>query len=338
MADSQRRSPGGKEYRLSRLRRLDFQGAIHIVRVQGRKGMCIFFDAIVLARGNAERWHDSPHLQMFLQLVDACSYECGAQLFGYCVEPNDCSLIYRTLGAPLEEIMRLLNGRYSRYLHSTQVLSRNARAFAARYDSKVLAPEYLPHAVRRVHANALRAGLCRRAVDYPFSSASAYLGERGRARVETQEAWRALELKGLVGLRRYREFMEQPESSYVAELFEKGSPLDSRVVGGKLFVSQARDAAGHPPKSVSRDQLVGGVAQIMGLDATELFTSPTAVLGRSLVAWYARRLGVASLSQVATWFSVSGAELGRGIRHYRRLSPDLFERTGLPGIDGSADG
>jgi hypothetical protein len=34
---------------------------------------------------------------------------------------------------------------------------------------------------------------------------------------------------------------------------------------------------------------------------------------------------------VAAWFGVTAATLGRGIRHYRRVSPAVFEKA-LPGI------
>jgi hypothetical protein len=56
------------------------------------------------------------------------------------------------------------------------------------------------------------------------------------------------------------------------------------------------------------------------------------VFGRALVAWYALRSRSASLREVGAWFGVSGATLGRGMRHYRRVSPELFERKSLPGI------
>jgi hypothetical protein len=333
MLESECREICGKEYRLSRPHRLDFHGAIHIVHVRGREGFNIYFDASVLPRGSGERWRNVPHLLRLLQLLDECCLECGAQLFGYCVEPNDCSLILRTLGAPLDACMQRLGGRYSRYLHSEQVLPKTLCPFAARYESKVLAPEYLPHALRRVHARVLEAGLARRAVDYPFSSAPTYMGVRARVRLETEALWRALELKGLFGLRGYREFMERAESPHITELFDHGSPLDARVIGGRTFVIQARDAAGHPPVPATREQLIAGVAQILGAEVRELSDGGhKGVLGRALVAWYAVRLGASNLREVATWFDVSGATLGKGIRHYRRVSPELFERQTLPGI------
>jgi hypothetical protein len=318
---------------LSRPHRLDFHGAIHLAQVRGKEGFNIYFDPNVLARPLAEHWRGAPHLVRFLGLLDVCCSECGALLFGYCVEPNDASLVMQTRGAPLEALMQRLGGRYSRYLHSAQVLSRRAAAFASRYESKVVAPEYLPHAVRRVHARPLRAGLARRAIDYPFSSASAYVGERAPVHLETDAVWRALERKGVIGLRGYREFMEKAETPYVAKLFEQGSPLDARVVGGLVFVAQAKDAAGHPPAPVTREQLIEGVAQLTGTESQTLFTAGhQVVLARALVAWYALRSGTASVREVGTWFGVSAATLGKAIRHYRRVSPALFEKA-LPEIE-----
>jgi putative transposase len=323
---------------LSRPRRLDFHGAIHLVHVRGKEGSHIYFDAGVLARAASERWRSVPHLLRFFTLLDGCCSECAAQLFGYCVEPNDASLVMRTGGSALEACMQRLGGRYSRYLHSARVLPDREAAFASRYESKVVAPQYLPHAVRRVHARPLRAGLARRAIDYPFSSAAAYVGERAPVHLETDALWRALEDKGLFGLQGYREFMEKADSPYVAALFEHGSPLDARVVGSHVFVAQAKDAAAHRPAPLTREQLIEGVAQLTGTASQVFFgESHEAVLARALVAWFALRSGSASVREVATWFGVTAATLGRGIRHYRRVSPAWFEKA-LPGTKPGVQG
>jgi hypothetical protein len=318
---------------LSRLRRLDFHGAIHIVHVRGRKGLNIFFDASVLS-GTADRWRSSPHARRFLQLLDECCSECGTEMFGYCIEPNECSLLLRTQGASLDACMRRLGGRYSRYLHHEQVVPTSICPFGSRYEAKVVAPEYLPHALRRLHAQPLDSGWARRAIDYPFSSAQAYLGERARARLDMNPLRMALQLKGLSGLRGYREFMERAESAHVMALFEKGSSIDARVIGGDTFVQQARAMAGHPPAPVSREQLIAGVAALLGVRKEELFESGhQAVRGRALVASYALRFGVGSLREVGSWFEVSGTALGKSIRYYRRVSPELFAKRTLPGIE-----
>jgi putative transposase len=320
---------------VSRPNRLDYHGAIHFVHVRGREGYCIYFDASVLARVGVERWKAAPHLKRFLQLLNECCTECGVHLFGYCIEPNDSAMVLQTLGPSLDACMQRLGGRYSRYLHLEQVLPEGVFPFAARYESKLLAPEYLPHALRRLHARAVRAGLVRRAVDYPFSSAAAYLGGSSPAQLETDAVWRALERKGLSGLRGYLEFMERPEAPYVTELFEHGAPQDSRIVGGKLFISRARAASRHPTPAVTREQLIEGVAKVLGVQQEALYSrSHEGVLARAMVAWHALRLGAASLREVGTWFGVSATTLGRGIRRYRQTSPELFntKSKSLPGV------
>jgi putative transposase len=328
---------GGKEYRVPRPNRLDYHGAIHIVHARGRERFCIFFDASILARVGVERWKAAPHLKRFLQLLNECCTECGVRLFGYCIEPNECSMVLQTLGASLDACMQRLGSRYSRYLHLEQVLPKGVFPFCGRYESKLLAPEYLPHALRRVHARAVRAGLVRRAVDYPFNSASAYLGGSSVVALETDSVWRALERKGFPGLRGYLKFMERAEAPYVTELFEGGAPQDPRIVGGKLFLSRARAAAGHRAPVVTREQLIEGVSKVMGIVPDALYSdSHEAVLARAMVAWHALRLGAATLREVGTWFGVSATTLGRGVRRHRELSPHLFDKISLPGV-GTAE-
>lgn len=318
---------------MSRPKRLDYHGAIHFVHVRGREGFSIFFDASVFARVGVERWKAAPHLKRFLQLLNECCTECGALLFGYCIEPNDSSMVLQTPGASLDACMQRLGGRYSRYLHLEQVIPKGVFPFAARYDAKVLAPEYLPHALRRVHERAVSAGLVRRAVDYPFSSAAAYLGGSSLAPLETDAVWRALERKGFSGLRGYLKFMERPEAPYVTELFERGSPQDPRIVGGKVFVQRAKAAAAHSMPAVTREQLIAGVATALGMSADALRShNHEAVLARAMVAWHALRLGAANLREVGAWFGVSATTLGRGIRRYRQTSPELFDKSALPGV------
>jgi hypothetical protein len=318
---------------MPRPRRLDFKSAIHTVRVQGREGANIFFDARELLRFPKNAWGRLPHMQRFEQLLISACAECGVVLYAYDVEPNAVQLVLQRAGAPLEAFMQRLCGQYSRYWRNAEAVAGAAGPFGGRYDSKVLAPEYVPHAVRRAHSSPLLAGLCQRVFDYPFSSARAYLGWPGRVALDRGVLTAALERRGLFGIQGYREFMGLPETPFVANLFEHGSAFDSRIVGNRSFVMQARQAATQPLPLPSQEQLIAGVAQLIGQVPAELFAAThQGVLGRALVAWYGLRAGAATLREMGQWFSVSGATLGQGIRHYRRVVPELFEKAELAGL------
>jgi putative transposase len=206
--------------------------------------------------------------------------------------------------------------------------------FGARYDAKVVAPEYLPHVVRRAHRSPMESGLCKRRVDYPFSSERAYLGEFAQIPITTATLRAALELKGQFGSRGYREFMDQEETPYVADLLSHGSPLDSRVVGDKVFAQKSRHMAALPAAPPNREQLIGRVAHLMNATPADIYSATqVGVLGRALVAWYGQRSGAATLTEIGQWFSVTGATLGQGIRHHRSVTPDLFNLAILPGLE-----
>jgi hypothetical protein len=140
-----------------------------------------------------------------------------------------------------------------------------------------------------------------------------------------------LQQKGYVGMRGYGEFMSQPDTPYVAKLFAQGSPHDARIVGAKPFVQRVRYLAAHPPPVPTREQLIARVASLLHIADVDLFAATRlGVLGRALVAWYGLRSGAATLSEMARWFSVTGATLGQAIRHHRRKAPQLFQLNGSP--------
>jgi hypothetical protein len=318
---------------MPRHERLDFKNAIHYVRVRGREGLEIFFDSLSFRRFPLTPRPNAPHVQKFEQLLAAACTECGALLHGYCVEPNSAILVLRTAGAPLHELMRRLSSRYSRYLRAEGFVPGKA-VFGARYDSKVIAPDYLAHAVRRAHRSPLASDLCKRRGEYPFSSDRAYSGEISSLPIAMREVRLALEQRGHSGSRGYREFMGQEETPYAANLLTHGSPLDSRIVGETVFVQRARNTAANPSAPPTREQFIACIARLLNKTPADIVSAThVGTLGRALVAWHALRTGAATHSQVARWFSVTGATLEQAIRHHRRVTPEPFNLTVLPELE-----
>jgi putative transposase len=312
---------------MPRRQRLDFQDAIQYVRLRGAKDASIFFDHAVLQNSAQSPRQDAPGVRRFETLLAATCEECATTLLAYSIEPNTASIVLKISGAPLAACMRRLSGQYSRRVG----MSSGRQVFAGRYESRVIAPEYLPHAVRRTHRRPVEAGLCRRPIDYPFSSERAYMGEPSNLPLDLGPVRLELQQKGHIGLRGYREFMSQPDSPYVEKLFAQGSPQDARIVGAKPFVQQARYLAAHPAPVPTREQLIEGVARSLHVTPADLFSAThVGVLGRALVAWYGLRSNAATLTEIARWFSITGATLGQAMHHHRLKTPQLFRQANWP--------
>lgn len=317
---------------MPRRNRLDFRDAIHYVCLRGRNGSEIFFRSQIFMHAPRAPRQCAPHaIKLEAMLADICA-QCGTLLYGYCVEPNSGIFVLRTGDVPMHAFMQRLCGGYSRYLRAAGFAVERG-VFGDRYESRIVAPEYLPHAVRRAHRSPVLNGLCRRRVDYAFSSDRAYGGESAAVPLETRDVKIALEEKGYFGLRGYRDFMDKEETSHVANLFSNGSPLDPRVIGDRVFAQQARHLAAHPPVRPTREQLIEAVARLINRPPADVYSEThMGVLGRALVAWYGLRSGAATLTEMGRWFSVTGATLGQGIRHHRGASPDLFKLAALSSV------
>ena len=74
----------------------------------------------------------------------------------------------------------------------------------------------------------------------------------------------------------------------------------------------------------------GGIRRIIIFQA-KLFTFGDA-------KWFCQARGLsvvpATLAEMGRRFSVTGATLGQAIRHHRSVTPNLFNLTDLPGLEG----
>ena len=329
---------GGTKVDMPRRSRLDFPGAIHYVQLCGRDGMQIFSESNTIVSDPAIHPVRHSKLEHFMSLVADVCEECNATLHGYGMEPNSGILILQRTGAPLQAIMRRLCGQYAKYLRA-QHATEDGPPFKSRYASKLIAPEYLPHAVRRAHRHPVLNGLRKQRTDYPFSSERTYNGLQAMVNIETASLRRALARRNYFGQRGYQTFMDEPETTYVAGLFARGSTWDSRIVGAKPFVQEAKRRASAPDASVNSAKIIAAVALLLRTTPAEIYApNRVGALGRSLVAWYALRHGAATVTEVARWFSVTSSTLGQSMTHHRKTHPELFDPTSDLGSDPGTDG
>jgi len=310
---------------MPRHERLHYRGAFHIVTLKGRGDATLFYDPRLLPRLSQAHADAIPSIRLFFSLLESNTEQHGCRVHGYCVCPNRTLLIVQTLGAPLTWVMRPLCGQLSQRLHALG-LAPSGAAFGSRFESRILAPELLPHAVRRAHVLPVLTGLVKHRIDYPFSSDRTYQGEPGPSWLTTEDVLRFLQLRGRSGLRGYRQFMDEPEKPYITKFFTRGSRWDPRIVGDRDFVENVHDFVERLPPLPDREQLVLAVATLIGQTPQHIYSSARAgAFGRALVAAHATRLGVATLGEVGRWFSVTGNALRYGIQRHKRLRPELFD-------------
>jgi putative transposase len=136
-----------------RPRRLLPDGWFHVT-CRGVDGLPIFRD-----RTDRLMW-----LGLLARTVQRDAWTCGA----LCLMGNHYHLIVHARRADLSTGMRWLNGVHAQRFNSRY--GRRGHLFGDRYASWIVdSEEHLGAAVEYVRQNPVRAGLCRRAADWPWS-------------------------------------------------------------------------------------------------------------------------------------------------------------------------
>ena len=310
--------PAREDYGVTRPTRLDFPGAIHLIVMHGRADAAIFFNPDLIQGRSANPYEHAPAVRQFEALLTQAHEEYDALIHAYAVLPNTAMIVLQTSNAPLEWIMHDMRGQYACQVGLSGGSRKGESIFQGRYSSKVIAPMYFPHAVRRVHQAPAVAGLCSR-IDYPFSSDAAYRRRQFPQWLNKQTLYQSL------GRRDYGTFMDEKDTPHIQKLFTHGWPRAHSIVGNFDFVKLAESLAGAPRHHPSREQLIDVAAGILKVSG-DVVRSKTHVgaLARGLVASYALRTGAATRVEVGRWFGLTGSAVTHAIRYHRGTSPHYF--------------
>ncbi|HWB23141.1 MAG TPA: transposase [Gaiellaceae bacterium] len=147
----------------------------------------------------------STFLERLTSIVERYELACVA----YCLMGNHYHLVVQTPDSRLSRALQELHGGYSR--HFNRVHGRSAHLFRNRFLARLIDGDaYLLAACRYVARNPVRAGLCGRASDWPWSSYRATAGL-----VPTPPLLSESLLRDACGgtanwRKRYQDFVEQP--------------------------------------------------------------------------------------------------------------------------------
>lgn len=145
---------------MSRALRIEFAGAVYHVISRGNSRAAVFL-------GDADR-------HAFLDQLGRVSERLGWRLLSYCLMDNHYHLLLETPEPTLARGMRDLNGGYA--LRFNREHDHVGHVFQGRYRAILVERgSYLLELIRYVVLNPVRAGLCSRPEDWPWSSHASVL-------------------------------------------------------------------------------------------------------------------------------------------------------------------
>ena len=178
-------------------------------------------------------FRDAIDRQVFLEILARVCAKTSAEIHAYCLMTNHFHLIIRTPDGNLDEVMRLLCGRYARYFNDRY--GKDGGLCRGRYKAILVdSDRYLLAVSRYVHRNPL-AFWTRPLENYPWSSYAMYLGLR------PAPVWLATEetLAVAGGTETYESIVRSPLPSDVDRIY--GGTRMPVVLGSKTFRTAALD-------------------------------------------------------------------------------------------------
>ena len=170
---------------------------------QARKASASGIYHIMLRGINRQRiFEDREDEEKILQLLRSYKKRCGFALYAYCLMGNHIHLLLKEAanpsvltvngtdievgpGEPLEMVFKRLGVSYVTYYNRRH--KRVGHLFQDRFKSEpVDSDEYLLMALRYIHRNPVKAGMCVKPEDYPMSSYHEYLTESENPLTDTR--------------------------------------------------------------------------------------------------------------------------------------------------------
>jgi REP element-mobilizing transposase RayT len=174
--------------------RLQAPDVVYHVTIQGVDGAFVF-------RDDADR-------RRLLVILGSVLPDLGWRCYAYCLMSTHFHLLVETPNADLARGMQLVNGIYAQTFNRRH--ARRGHLFGGRYGAELVeTDEHALEALRYIALNPVRAGICRNAEDWPWSSYRAALGLAPQAPF-VEEAWTLSWFVGATPARRaaFRAFVE----------------------------------------------------------------------------------------------------------------------------------
>jgi putative transposase len=263
----------------------------------------------VIVRGNEQRpiFRDDSDRKRYLDMLAIRRSRLEFRLLAYCLMTDHAHFAIRTGPIPLARVMQSLQTAYAQAFNRRH--SRVGHLFQGRYKAFLVEDErYFLTLLRYIHFNPVAVRMCKRPEQHPWSSASAFLENRGPDWLDLDEAFRLVAHRPSEARRVYRALMGKDpgvepysrtataeDADYVVRILKPGDPSLTR----ELDVRRVADALGHA----------------LGLSARDFRArSRGASRFRAAVAYLAREEGEIPIAKTALFFGRSESAVSHGVR------------------------
>lgn len=226
------------------------------------------YHAMLRGINQQQIFEDAEDYEKFLQILKECKAISGYKLFAYCLMGNHIHLLIKPEEEPLEQVFKRIGSRFV-YWYNIKY-QRKGHLFQDRFKSEpVETDKYFLIALRYIHQNPVKAGMCKKVDAYEYSSYTEYLKKSNlidskfvfqllseeqfvefhdeietikcmdiedsvRIRVTDEQAKKIMKkIAGCDTVARYQELGENLKERYIKKLYEKGLSIRqiSRLTG-----------------------------------------------------------------------------------------------------------
>ena len=277
-----------------------------------------------MLRGNAGEdifFSDADRYRFYLILQESIE-KFDFRIHGFCCMTNHIHLISQVGKIPLSSILQNISQRYTTWINSTR--HRTGHVFQGRYKAIVVeANSYLIPLLRYVHRNPIRSRMVENAVDYPWSSHSAYLGREYLPWLTTDYVLSMFSDRENIARDRYRAFFDEALEEGKKSEYHCGT-YDGRILGDDTFADEVLSKARQHtlPKFTCEDVLTA-VCRHFKISAEELRSpgkSRHYSEARAVAALIVRETSHLSITNLARLLDRDVSALGRSVLHIMEMA------------------
>lgn len=142
-------------------------------RIKSESGI---YHAILRGINQQQLFEDAEDCEKFIQVIKDCKAISEFEIYAYCLMGNHVHLLIKETKEPIEQIFKRIGSRYV-YWYNTKY-QRVGHLFQDRFKSEPVETEgYFLSAMRYIHQNPIKAGICEKIEDWKYSSFNEFYQE-----------------------------------------------------------------------------------------------------------------------------------------------------------------